>query len=218
MKITWQWLLVLVVLQAQAGEATEKAIGPQQVIINGSPSELEASRGEIASRVSIGRTRIDKSGAQNVAEILRSEPSITVGKDGRIGLLGLPGYTQVLIDGLPPQGVDPYTLDLAHVEKIEIIKSSTATTGPFGVAGTINIIRRKAGRKPVTQARLEGLRTSNRTGADLSWSKGDLISPLSYNVTISASSRETPRFDTFVQNPDRAGISDLAGFEGERKS
>jgi outer membrane receptor for ferrienterochelin and colicin len=87
------------------------------VIINGSFTDIEARRDFVAGKIIIGRKRIQESGLQNVEDLLKREPVITVGKDGRIGLLGLPGYTQILVDGMPPTtGKDINELDLVRRE------------------------------------------------------------------------------------------------------
>lgn len=95
---------------------------------------------------------------------------------------------------MPPQGADPFSLDLVHVENIEIIKSATAATGPFGIAGTINIVRRKAEKKSTTQLRADILTSGGKPGVDLSWSSNRAAedSPLIYNLALSAGRRNVP--------------------------
>jgi len=172
-----------------------------QVVVNGTKSDIDANRDFIAGKILIGKARITESGAQNVAEILRREPVITIGKDGRLGLLGLPGYTQILVDGLPPQGQDPLNLDLSQIENIEIIKSATAATGPFGIAGTINVVRRKAERKTFTQLRATSFLTGGYGGADFALSTNQIVSdsPLIYNLNILAGRRRSPSHSTYTQ-------------------
>ncbi|UUZ57282.1 hypothetical protein LP419_25525 [Massilia sp. H-1] len=67
--------------------------------------------------------------------MLRREPAVTVSGDGSIGLLNLPGYTQILVDGQAPgPNQAPAVLDLARVERVEIVKTTVAEFGPFGIA------------------------------------------------------------------------------------
>ena len=136
-----------------------------------------------------------------MSDILRREPAITLGKDGRIGLMGLPGYTQILIDGMPPSGKNALDLDLIHVEKIEIIKSATASTGPFGIAGTINIISRKIERTRSSQLKLGSTSTGGQHGANLAWSSNQVIadSPFGYQFSFSAEHRLTPNEQSYQQ-------------------
>ena len=166
----------------------------QQVEINGAQTDLEASRELAAGKLIIGRKKIADSGVQSVTDLLKREPAITIGKDGRLSLLGLPGYTQILVDGLPAVGKSPLELDLSEVEQIEIVKSTTAETGPFGIAGTINIVRRKHLRKNQQQLNFGAISTGGRFGANGSWTLSQFSedSPLSLMLSASAQKSLTP--------------------------
>nr|WP_229506452.1 TonB-dependent receptor [Massilia sp. BJB1822] len=190
---------MFVPISVQAEEQIPVASVLQKVVISGETGDVDASRGFVAGKLLITRKTIADSGVQSVAEVLRREPVITIGKDGRLGLIGLPGYTQILVDGAPPAGVDPFTLDLVHVEKIEIIKSATAISGPFGIAGTINIIRRKTERKTFDQLILGGSSLAGRPGANFSWMSNQFASdtPFSYNLTFSADRKGSPSFQDY---------------------
>ena len=158
-----------------------------QVVVSASPP-ASARREFVAGKIIIDRRRIDESGVRTVEEILKREPAVTVGADGRMGLLNMPGYTQILVDGQAPQGGKTGELDVVHVEKIEIVKSSVAEYGPFGIAGTINIVTRKIARKTSTSVNL-GASGGGKTGANLSLAhqRSGAGSPISFNVNLSAS-------------------------------
>ena len=97
----------------------------------------------VAGKLILGRRLLERSNASNVREVLLRDPAVSVSASGRIGLLGLPGYTEVLLDGAPPPpGLDPLTLPPAQVERIEIIRGTSADTGLGAIAGTINVVRR----------------------------------------------------------------------------
>lgn len=174
---------------------------PQQVTINGSQTDLEQSRDFVAGKLIIGRKQLAESGVQNVSEILKREPAISLGKNGQIGLLGLPGYTQILIDGKPAIGISPLELDVNQVDKIEIIKTSTAETGPFGIAGTINIIRRKIERKAFQQAHAGLAVVAGEVGVNGAWTYNQVLadSPFSWNLHISARRTPTPGSKSYEQ-------------------
>lgn len=163
-------------LVALAGACTvcwsqEPTQATPQVIVSGSQADSIARRDFVAGKIIIGRTRIENSGVRTVAELLKREPAVTVGSDGRIGLLNMAGYTQILIDGQPPLGSqDISALDLARVEKIEIVKSSVAEFGPFGIAGTINIVTRMTARKTETEASGSLSSTAGRVSSSLALS------------------------------------------------
>ena len=187
----------------------------QKVTVSGAAED--AARDFAAAKVIIGRTQIRDSGLQNVNELLKREPAITVGKDGRLGLLGLPGYTQILIDGLPPAGRDINNIDLSEVERIEIIKSSTAETGPFGIAGTINVVLRKLVRQQrQTVSAQTGL---NGSSAEFSgaWnlSQSDPESPFSTNLHLSSSQKDK-RSNSAEQQTLNAGGLVLPQYQAQR--
>lgn len=217
-RVVYSSILFFVNPPSSAQEITTNHVLAQQVVIDGSQSDIEKNREFVAGKIVIGRKTIAESSLQNVGEILRREPAITIGKDGRIGLIGLPGYTQILIDGLPPSGKDPFELDLIQVEKIEIIKSATASTGPFGIAGTINIVRRTVAPARFSQLNLGSSSTSGRGGANLAWMSNQAIAdtPLSFNLSLSASRTSKPGSSHYEQTMAGSGSEPI--LQGERNS
>ena len=214
MRLVFFFVSVLGACTVQA--QSQAPLSTPQVVISGSQTDVEASREFIAGKIVIGKKRIEESGLQNTGDLLRREPAISIGKDGRIGLLGLAGYTQILVDGSPPQGVNVFDMDLIHIERIEIIKSTTAATGPMGIAGTINIIRRKTERKAYSQIRAGGNLMGGRHGADVSWSSNGAMSsiPVSYSLTFSASRKPTSERSDYVetrQAPDASRELEYVG-------
>ncbi len=166
-----------------------------EVVVTGTQTDTEARRDFVAGRIIVGRKRIEESGLQTVGDILKQEPAVSISKDGRIGLLGLPGYTQILVDGVSSNaGKSPIELDLVHVEKIEIVKSSVAEFGPFGIAGTINIVTRKIERKKNAQLQTGISTAGNKANSNLSWNYNEVEagSPVSYNAQVSVTKRTTP--------------------------
>lgn len=210
-------LAFLIALQANAVASEDTVQASQQVVVNGSQSDVETNRDFVAGKLIIGKRALMESGAQTAADALRREPSITVGKDGRLSLLGLPGYTQILVDGLPPSGIDPYALDVAQIERVEIIKTSTAATGPFGIAGTINIVRRKIERKAMTMLSAGAGRTVGHAGGNVTFSSNQLPDdlPITYNYILSASSKRTPSASHLTQT---RGATYDDEFKGGRSS
>lgn len=188
-------------------QVTTPEVKTEKAIISGKQTDIEEERDSVAGKIIVGRERIANSGVKNVGELLAREPAVSIGKDGRIGLLGLPGYTQILVDGVKPQR-DIAEMDLSEVERIEIIKSSTASTGPVGIAGTINLIRRKVARKVSTQAQISTTQSAGKNRADLSLSTNQVSqdSPLSYNLRMSAFHAPSIRQSNYYQ--ESIGLSD----------
>ena len=121
---------------------------PQKVTVQGEKIESSGTREVVAGKIILGREWLDRAAASTVAEALRRESSVSVGNSGKISLKGLPGYTQILLDGQPTTGsTDPMKMDPSLVDRVEIIHSASADSGAFGLAGTINVVtrnRRKA--------------------------------------------------------------------------
>lgn len=200
---SYGWLLLaLAPTVAVAQDKGAAAPTPAQVVVNG-----EAERDFVAGKLVIGKKAITESGAQNAGEVLRREPAITVGKNGQIGLMGLPGYTQVLVDGQSHTTGDPMQLDALQIERIEIIKSATAESGPYGIAGTINIVRRKVERKTMTQLRANGNMAGGQGGGGVTLSSNQVPdeSPWSYNYTLMADRRNTPGLRQYRQEETIGG-------------
>ncbi len=101
-------------------------------------------RAQIAKQV-YGREELDKYGDNNVADVLKRLPGITMqGSAPRMRGLSS-GYTLILLNGDPaPPGFALDQLDPAQVERIEITKGPTANQSAQAVAGAINIILKDA--------------------------------------------------------------------------
>lgn len=192
----------------------EASAPPQQVVISGAQTDVEAGQDFVAGKIIIGQKKIADSGLQNTGELLRREPAISVDKSGRIGLLGLPGYTQVLVDGQAQTG-DTMNIDLMRVERVEIAKTTTAATGPFGIAGTINIVLRKAQRKAASKLHGNVRTEGGRRGIDLTWSSSGVTDDLSHTFTLSRWRRLSTAHSDYVQTSERPGVGALREYEGQ---
>jgi outer membrane receptor for ferrienterochelin and colicins len=181
---------------------------PAQVVVNGSQTDIEAGRDFVAGKKIISRKRIEDSGLSTVEALLKRDPAVTVGANGRVGLQGMPGYTQFLIDGAPPGGGKSLQLELANVEKIEIIKSAVAEYGPYGIAGTINIITRKVERKTQTDVTVGAGSTGGLPAANiaLSHNNSSTGSPLRFRAQLSASEKNVP---------NKAYLTQTASLDGQ---
>lgn len=169
--------LLAATAHAEAPNSPEKAPTPtpqslEKIQVDGaSTNDVQSRREFVAGKIVISRKSIEDSGQTTAYEVLKREPSVTIAGDGRLGLLGLPGYTRILVDGQPPApGRNPMELDVVLIDKIEIIKGSMAEFGPFGVAGTINIVTRRAERKQSTSLRLNGGLSPASGDAGFAWS------------------------------------------------
>jgi outer membrane receptor for ferrienterochelin and colicins len=181
--------LPLIAMHTAAAQQVPQPI--QQVEIKG-PGAQELRRNDSLGRIVVGREELARYGDTSLSGALKRQPGVSIsGSEIRMRGLGA-GYTQILIDGDPaPAGfaVDSLAPDL--VERIEILRSASADTSAQAVAGTINIVLRKAGaRGPNQTSRSLKLTAEQAQGraspaATLQWSGGSGASKFSLAATAS---------------------------------
>lgn len=113
----------------------------------------DARKEDTASRTTVDRAQLTRFGDTRLADALKRQPGVVVsegapGGGGTISLRGLAGgYTQILLDGQPaPAGFDIGALSPALVERVDILRTTTADLRGEAIAGTINIILGKSAR------------------------------------------------------------------------
>jgi outer membrane receptor protein involved in Fe transport len=146
-------------LAAQAQQAPEQPAQPpsgeqagkvQQVEVRGSSEAYDPRRDDTASKIVVNHDEIVKYGDTSVLDVLKRVPGVTVsgagGRGGEIRMRGLGGgYTQVLINGeRAPAGFDIDSLAPDVIERIEVLRAASAEFSTQSIAGTINIVLKKA--------------------------------------------------------------------------
>jgi outer membrane receptor for ferrienterochelin and colicin len=177
----------------------------------------------------LDQKEIQRFNYRTVGEVLRRQPGVVLGgppgEDKDVRLLGLPKeYTQILINGqrFPDGGenrefkVDRIPVSL--VERIEIISNPTATQNSQGVAGTINIILKKAPDSRISDLTITGT-TSETVGpfGGISLLYGDKQGDFSYLISAGVQQREAPK-DKFKQTLDIQNRPTQTERENEDKS
>lgn len=153
----------------------------------------------------IDQREIKRFNYRTVGEVLRRQPGVVLGgppgEEKDVQLLGLPKeYTQILIDGqrFPDGGenrelkVDRIPVSL--VERIEIISSPNATIDSQGIAGTINIILKKAPNRRIAEMTVSGTKLDNSSpfgGVNLLY--GDTQGNFSYLLSGGIQRRQVPK-------------------------
>ena len=142
------------------------------------------------SVIVITREQLDKSGGEDLAQILNNQPGIIVGGSGSnpglsksIYIQGATnGYALIMLDGIPVQ--DPSSTDNSfdlrllnpdNIERIEIVKGSQSVLyGSDAIAGVINIITKKGGHTPLSLSAQEsyGSLNTSQTGVSAGGSRG----------------------------------------------
>ncbi|ODG96255.1 hypothetical protein A4S05_19295 [Nostoc sp. KVJ20] len=161
----------------------------------------------------LDQKEIQRFNYRTIGEVLRRQPGVVLGgppgEDKDVRLLGLPKeYTQILINGqrFPDGGesrefkVDRIPVSL--VERIEIISNPSAIQNSQGVAGTVNIILKKAPDGRIADLTVTGttLETVGPFGG-VSFVYGDRQGDFSYLLSGGVQQREAPK-DKFKQSLD----------------
>jgi outer membrane receptor protein involved in Fe transport len=121
----------------------------QQVEVKGAANAYDPRRDDTASKIVVNNEEIVKYGDTNVLDVLKRVPGVTIsssGRGGEIRMRGLgSGYTQVLINGeRAPQGFDISSLSPDVIERIEVLRAASAEFSTQSIAGTVNIVLKKA--------------------------------------------------------------------------
>jgi outer membrane receptor protein involved in Fe transport len=167
-----------------AREASPKKDGKITTVeVKGAASNYDARRDDTASKTVMNAEEIRKYGDDNIFDVLKRAPGVTVsGKTLRMRGLGA-GYTQILVNGdRPPPGFDMDALTPDQIERIEIIRAASAEYSMQAIAGTINIVLKKVTSRAQHDLRLSGFRSQQGRNANAGLNLADKSGKLSYFV------------------------------------
>ena len=203
-------LLLAAAACANAAETTE----PPQVQVTG--ARADQRQRDTTTSIVVSHSELMRQGDQTLADALKRLPGISIsgvpGQGGQISMRGLGnGYTQIMLNGEPVAAgfsLDAIAPDM--IERVEIMRSTTAEFSNQSVAGAINIILKKAvkrgqGSLSVSVARQAGATTPALT-AQLS-DQGDAYS-YSLAATLTRKRNEKP-FTDFEEQHDANGALTL---------
>lgn len=174
--------------------AAPKAEVPlQKVVVKASTDSYNPRRDDTATKIVVSREEILKYGDTNVFDVFKRLPGVTVsgngGRGSAIRMRGLGGgYTQILVDGdRPPPGFSLDDLPPDAIERIEIVRAATAEFSTQSVAGTINIVLKRAVRTAQRELKL-GVSHSSTSGfvPNASILVSDRKGALGYSVNVNA--------------------------------
>jgi outer membrane receptor for ferrienterochelin and colicin len=139
-----------------AGALLLAALGPAlcqeqvtAVTVTGSAADRLSQSSAIATVIK--HDDLLRQGDATLADALKRQPGITLdgapGKPATLRLRGMgSGYAAILMNGLlAPNGFNLESLDPNVVERVEILRAGTAETSGQAIAGSINIVLRRAG-------------------------------------------------------------------------
>ena len=132
-----------------AAHAAAFAQTTQQVIVTAAGADVRAQ--STTTAIVVNREELLRQGDTSLADVLKRQPGITVdatpGREAQIRMRGMGGgYVAILLNGLPaPSGFSLESISPELIERIEIGRAATAETSSQAVAGSINVIMRRAG-------------------------------------------------------------------------
>jgi len=170
-------------VDAKLPEASQKI---QQVEVKGAAASYDPRRDDTASKIVVNNEEIVKYGDTNVLDVLKRVPGVTVsssGRGGEIRMRGLgSGYTQVLINGeRAPQGFDISSLSPDVIERIEVLRAASAEFSTQSIAGTVNIVLKKAVKAAQRELKVGYGHGSAQNSPTLNLQLADKLGKLSYS-------------------------------------
>ena len=165
----------------------------QTVEVKASTSSYDPRRDDTASKIVVTNEEIRRYGDTSVLDVFKRLPGITVsGAAGRGGgeirMRGLgSGYTQILINGeRAPAGFSIDELSPDAIERIEILRAASAEFSTQSIAGTINIVLKKAIQKAQRELKLGLGKSSDASNPNTSLQLSDRAGKISYSLNASA--------------------------------
>ena len=191
----------------ESGEATPQAGQKMQTVeVKGSAAAYDPRRDDTATKIVVSQEEIVKYGDTSVTDVLKRVPGITVnssnGRGGEIRMRGLgAGYTQILINGeRAPAGFSIESLSPDVIERIEVLRAASAEFSTQSVAGTINIVLKKAIRSGQRELKVGMRRTSSgMRGPNANIQLSDKAGKMSYSISGAAAHESFERNATVTE-------------------
>lgn len=171
-------ILVLIgLLSTNLYSQTDTTIVLDDVVITATRSEISLEDSPVPTEV-IGKEEIQQLNLITMKDLLDLKGFVAPMKSGGFQLRGLSSeYVLVMIDGVPFTGRESGALDisninLANVERVEIVKGSmSALWGNHAIGGVINIITKKGGEPSIMLNTQYGTNNSYLTGLTSTFGK-----------------------------------------------
>ena len=173
-------LLVMLGLSTSVfSQQTEKTTELEEVVITATRSEISLEDSPIPTEV-IGKKEIEQLNLITMQDLLQAKGiQVAPMKSGGFQLRGLSSeYVLVMIDGVPIAGRESGALDLsninlANVERVEIVKGSMSSLwGNHAIGGVVNIITQKGGEPSLQLNTQYGTNNTSLVGLNGGFTKG----------------------------------------------
>jgi outer membrane receptor for ferrienterochelin and colicin len=179
-------------LKPAAPDAPKPEQAMQKVEVRATAEGYDPRRDDTATKIVVGQEEIAKYGDTSVADVLKRVPGITVsspnGRGGEIRMRGLgAGYTQILVNGeRAPAGFSIDSLSPDVIERIEVLRAASAEFSTQSVAGTINIVLKRAIRTGQREFKIGARTGGGFDGPTANFQLSDKRGTMSYSVAGSA--------------------------------
>ena len=205
------------VLKEAPAEPPAAPAKPQRVEIKASAAGYNPRRDDTASKIIVNSEEIQRYGDTSVAEVLKRLPGITVsggaGRGGEIRMRGLgSGYTQILLNGeRMPAGFSIDSLAPDVIERIEVLRAASAEFSTQSIAGTINIVLKKAIKSAQREWKASVAKGAGMVAPNLSLQTSDRDGDFSYSLGASLNRYQAERDSAWRQlDADAAGRPTLS--------
>lgn len=203
--------------QPQSSPQPQPAAEPMQTVqIKGSAAAYDPRRDDTASKIVVSDEEIKRYGDTSITDVFKRIPGVTVGGSGRGGgdirMRGLgSGYTQILLNGeRAPAGFSIDTLSPDVIERIEIVRAASAEFSTQSIAGTINIVLKRAVKTAQREVKLSAAKSADQNSPSGSLQLSDKDGAMSYSFSANfwrgTYDRASPVVETLV---DPAGTLQL---------
>lgn len=178
---------------------------PAVVEVNASRESYDARRDDTAGKIVVSRDDMVRYGDASVLDTLKRVPGVTV-SGGNAQMRGLgAGYTQILLNGeRAPSAFSLDSLSPESVERIEVVRAATADTSTRAIAGTINVILKRAVSKAQRDWKAGAGASSGMAEGKASLNLSDRAGAFSYSLAASASRNTFRRPVTTVETGGNA--------------
>ncbi|MGW8392004.1 TonB-dependent receptor plug domain-containing protein [Pseudoduganella sp. HUAS MS19] len=185
---------ILAAAQAMAAEPQQETV--QKVEIKGAAEAYNPRKDDTASKIIVSSDELKRYGDTSIGDALKRVPGVSVGAGGRdIRMRGLgSGYTQMLLNGerVPP-GFNIETLAPDSIERIEVIRAASAEFSTQSIAGTINIVLKKAVKTAQRELKFGVSRSKEATNPNGNLVLSDKDGNFSYSVNMGGGRYEFDR-------------------------
>ena len=152
------------------------------------PGAVVQRKNDTASKIVISNAELLQYGDSQLSAVLKRQPGISVvGNELRLRGLGA-AYTQILLNGDPvAPGFSLDSIAPEMIERVEILRTTSAEFSAQAVAGTINIILKKAAGQLRKELKFGVSHAENNWNPSLSMELADQYGNLTYSLTGSLS-------------------------------